>query len=367
MRFVWNVVENSSLNNEEAMIGAIRLFEELRPKSDNILQFLASDDKIRSSFAAKQVEEERFKAKLLCGKNREEWLKLIRESEEMQFFKGNIACLLRYDSKEFVEDIECFKVKLLHASIYFDDKEVRKEYALSLTKALIRIAHHWEQLVEQYIYDTSADAWKEKILHSTNPNYYKEVHTLLTADNLDELDFISIEDGERDWVKSANHIKMLFAESKFLEEEPYYRYGKIVSNGSKWRLHWTAGVLTFFPYRRNYAYCFDWIDTDSNYSFRRNIMLSHPNIEVDSDVNSCNQGIFWDWRVYFNYNGNSFMWGYDNIIYLLNRINEPKKRDSNHKNERDDKYFCIHMNELPDISQQGLLIRLTHLAKEASM
>ena len=125
MRFVWNVVENSSLNNEEAMIGAIRLFEELRPKSDNILQFLASDDKIRSSFAAKQVEEERFKAKLLCGKNREEWLKLIRESEEMQFFKGNIACLLRYDSKEFVEDIECFKVKLLHASIYFDDKEVK--------------------------------------------------------------------------------------------------------------------------------------------------------------------------------------------------------------------------------------------------
>jgi hypothetical protein len=366
MRFVWNVVENSSLNNEEAMIGAIRLFEELRPQSDNILHFLASDEKIRSSFAAKQVEEERFKAKLLCGKHKEEWLKLIREAEEMQFFKGNIACLLRHDSKEFVEDIECFKVKLLHASTYFDDKEVRKEYALSLTKALIRIAHHWDQLVEQYIYDTSAEAWKEKILHNTNPNYYTEVHTLLTADNLDELTFINIEDGERDWVKSANHIKMLFAESKFLEEEPYYRYGKIVSNGSEWRLHWTAGVLTFFPYRRNYAYCFDWIDTDSNYSFRRNIMLSHPNIEVDSDANSCNQGIFWNWRVYFKYNGNSFMWGYDNIIYLLNRNNDPKKRDSNHKNERNDKYFCIYMSELPDISQQGLLIRLTRLAEEAS-
>jgi hypothetical protein len=366
MRFVWNVVENSSLNNEEAMIGAIRLFEELRPQSDNILQFLASDEKIRSSFAAKQVEEERFKAKLLCGKHKEEWQKLIREAEEMQFFKGNIACLLRHDSKEFVEDIECFKVKLLHASTYFDDKEVRKEYALSLTKALIRIAHHWDQLVEQYIYDTSAEAWKEKILHNTNPNYYTEVHTLLTADNLDELTFINIEDGERDWVKSANHIKMLFAESKFLEEEPYYRYGKIVSNGSEWRLHWTAGVLTFFPYRRNYAYCFDWIDTDSNYSFRRNIMLSHPNIEVDSDANSCNQGIFWNWRVYFKYNGNSFMWGYDNIIYLLNRNNDPKKRDSNHKNERNDKYFCIYMSELPDISQQGLLIRLTRLAEEAS-
>ena len=60
------------------------------------------------------------------------------------------------------------------------------------------------------------------------------------------------------------------------------------------------------------------------------------------------------------------MWGYDNIIYLLNRNNDPKKRDSNHKNERNDKYFCIYMSELPDISQQGLLIRLTRLAEEAS-
>lgn len=367
MRFVWNIVENSNLNNEEAMIGAIRLFEELRPKSDNVLQFLTSDEKIRSSFAAKQVEEERFKAKLLCGKHKEEWLPLIREAEKMQFFKGNIACLLRHDSKEFLEDIECFKKKLIHAHTYFDNKEIRKDYALPLTKALIRIAHHWDQLIEQYIFDTSSEAWKENILHGSKPNYYKEVHSLLTTDNLDKLTFISFEDGRREWVKSANHIKMLLSETKFLEEEPYYRYGKIVSNGSEWRLHWTAGVLTFFPYRRNYAYCFDWIDPDSNYSFRRNNMLSHPNIEVNADDNSCNQGVYWNWRVYFKYNENSFMWGYDNIIYLLNRINEPKKRDSSHKNERNDKYFCIHMNELPDISQKGLLIRLTRLAEEALM
>ena len=107
-------------------------------------------------------------------------------------------------------------------------------------------------------------------------------------------------------------------------------------------------------------------DLSWNYCNDPHDMLSHPNIEVNADDNSCNQGVFWNWRVYFKYNDNSFMWGYDNIIYLLNRINEPKKRDSNHKNERDDKYFCIHMNELPDVSQKGLLIRLTRLAEEAS-
>lgn len=365
MRFVWNIVENSNLNNEEAMIGAIRLFEELRQRSGNILPFLASDEKIQSNYAAKQVEEERFKAHLLCGEQKEEWQSLISEAEKMLFFKGNIACLLRHDSKKFVEDIECFKMKLTHAHTYFDDKEVRKEYALPLTKALVRIAHHWDQLVEQYIYDTSAEAWKENILHSSTPDYYREVHSLLTTDDLGKLPFVNIEDGEREWVKSANHIKFLLSETKFLEEEPYYRYSKIVSNGSEWRLHRTAGVLTFFPYRRNYAYCFDWIDPDNDYSFRRNAMLSHPNIEVNADENSCNEGVYWNWRVFFKYNGNSFMWGYDNKVYLLNRINEPKKRDAKHQNKRKDKYFCIHMDELLEITQQGLLKRLSRLAEEA--
>lgn len=365
MRFVWNIVENSNLNNEEAMIGAIRLFEELRQRSGNILPFLASDEKIQSNYAAKQVEEERFKAHLLCGEQKEEWQSLISEAEKMLFFKGNIACLLRHDSKKFVEDIECFKMKFTHAHTYFDDKEVRKEYALPLTKALVRIAHHWDQLVEQYIYDTSAEAWKENILHSSTPDYYREVHSLLTTDDLGKLPFVNIEDGEKEWVKSANHIKFLLSETKFLEEEPYYRYSKIVSNGSEWRLHWTAGVLTFFPYRRNYAYCFDWIDPDNDYSFRRNAMLSHPNIEVNADENSCNEGVYWNWRVFFKYNGNSFMWGYDNKVYLLNRINEPKKRDAKHQNKRKDKYFCIHMDELLEITQQGLLKRLSRLAEEA--
>ena len=110
------------------------------------------------------MEEERFKAKLLCGEQKAEWLPLISEAEKMLFFKGNIACLLRHESKEFVEDIECFKIKLFHAQTYFDDKGIRKEYALPLTKALIRITHHWDQLVERYIYDTSAELLKAKLL-----------------------------------------------------------------------------------------------------------------------------------------------------------------------------------------------------------
>lgn len=362
MRFVWNIVENSNLNNEDAMIGAIRLFEELRTRSGNILPFLASNEKIRSNYAATQVEEERFKAQLLCGENKEEWSSLIYKAEKMLFFKGNIACLLRHDSKEFVEDIDCFKMKLSHAQTYFCDNGIRENYALLLTKALIRVSYHWNQLIDQYLYDTSADSWKVNILHGSKPGYYREVHTLLTTDNLEQLSFIGIEDGEEEWVKSANHIKKLFSETSFLAQEPYYRYGKIVSNGSKWRLHWVAGVLAFFPFGRRYVYCLDWIDPVHSYSFRRNVMLSHPNIEVDAD---CNEGIYWNWRIRFRYNGNSFEWVYDNNVYLLNRTDEPKKRDAKHKNKDNDEYFCIHMNNFPDITQQGFLKRLTNLANEA--
>lgn len=365
MHFAWNIVENSNVNNEDAMIGAIRLFEELRPQSENILSFLASVEDIHSNFAAKQVEEECFKAKLLCGEHKAVWQPLLNEAEKNPFFKGNIACLLRGEGIEFVADSECFKVKLSHAKRYFDDKGIRNEYAIPLTKALVRIAHCWDQIFEQYIYDTSAEAWKQDILHNTDNKYYAEVHKLLTTDNLEMLKFVNFEDGEYGWVKSANLIKKLLAETKFLETIPTSRYGNIVRNGSEWRIHWTTGVMTFFPYRKNYAYCLDWIDPDANYAFRRNSLLHHPGITVDEDVNPEVEGIYWQWRVFFNYKGNSFMWHYDNTIYLLNRQNNPKRRDAKHNNDRNDKYFCIHMNELPDVTQQGLLVRLSLLAEEA--
>ena len=91
-------------------------------------------------------------------------------------------------------------------------------------------------------------------------------------------------------------------------------------------------------------------------------MLSHPNIEVDAD---CNEGIYWNWRVIFRYNGNSFEWVYDNNVYLLNRTDKPKKRDAKHKNKDNDEYFCIDMDKFPDITQHGFLMRLTNLANEA--
>lgn len=175
------------------------------------------------------------------------------------------------------------------------------------------------------------------------------------------LDFVSIVDGENEWVKSANHIKNIFSETKFLDTPT--DYGNIVKSESSWRLRWANGVLAFYPYNARQAYCFDWVE--NNYSFRRNRLLHHPNISVDED-NPKVEGIYWQWNVFFKYNGNSYQWDNLNNIYLLNQQEERIRRDSMHKNDKsNDDYFCIPMDELPDITQKGLLAKLTKLAKEA--
>lgn len=359
IRFAWNIVENSNLSNEDAMIGAIKLFEELRSHSDSILQYLASEAKIQSNYATRQMEEERFKASLMTGHSSSAWIPLIHSAENYGFFRGNISCLLRYDKKDYVSDIDCFKKKFSIAYKYFDNKGVKEQYAFQLTQALIKVIHKWEQLNYQYLYDTSVEGWKQNILNKDNPSYYEEIHKLLMVDNLEDITFENIEDKMQVSLESANKIKEILALTDFLKQNTYY--GQIVRRSSSWRLYWDGSVVAFYPYKKYYAFCFDWIDANS--SFRRNELLHHPNIEVYNSNKSEYNNIYWDWTVYFSYKEHSYYWDNINNIYLLNNQNNPKRRP--HKNERGDEYFCIHMNELPKISKPSFLTRLTKLASEA--
>ncbi len=363
MHFVWNVVENGYLYHDDDMIGAIRLLEELRAKSGNILTFLASDEKIDSNFAAKQVEEERFKAHLLCGAEADLWRPLITEAEQMLFFKGNIACLLRHDALAFVNDRKCFATKLAHVQHLFDAQAVRQKFALPLTRALIRQVHAWNQLREQYIFDTSASAWKEHILHGLKPDYVREVHALLMADDVSLLPLVPVEDLDAGEAASTNRLKRLLADTPFLEAEPYERYSLMVSEGSEWRLHWGYGVVSFFPFGRGHAYCFDWERSNSGYTFRRNALLSCKDVEVWNQ-NVCNEGVFWDWKVFFSFHDHAFEWGNDNVVSLLAGKNR-KLRDAQHRNERGDKYFSLLMNEWPQVSHSEFLALLDGLIAEA--
>ena len=369
MRFSWNIVENSGLDNERNMIGAIRLFEELRPYSGSIIEFLSSNTTIKSKYASRQMEEERFKATLLNGESSSLWRPYLYEAEDHGFFKGNIACLLRHEGNVFVDDIECFKQKLAHAKEYFDYNGVKPEYAKEITQTLIRIMTRWDQLVginaDLYVFDTSSEGWKRNILNNDNPGYYNEIHQLLTVDSLKELPINYIDNNLGEWTHSANDIKRILAETDFLKQNNYY--GEIVKNSSQWRLKWAYGVLAFYPYGRNYAYNFDWIDPDWNYSFRRNYLLHNPEIIVNTGNNPECEGIFWKWVINFAYKNHFFAWNNHNEIFLLNENSQQKKRDAEHQNEKGDTFFVIRMNDYKGITPEELLALLTRLIEEAEV
>lgn len=353
-RFAWNIVENSNLSDERAMISAIRFVEELRPYCGDIISFLASDEQIKSDFASMQVAEERHKARLIKGNDSLSWVPLILETENMPFFKGNIACLLRDKDGDFSDDIERFKKKLSNAKKYFGDEAVNEEYALPLAKTLIKLLHNWNQLYNKYLFDTSSDAWKQNILN--NRDYYEEVDKLFMAEDLRVLKYEPIvKDGE-EWTESADKIKRIMSETSFLDGER--DYGKIVCPGSAWRLRWTGhNLLAFYPdYKRN-AYTMDWVDGD--YSFRRNDLLAHNNIEVD-EYNKTDGGVYWGWDIYFTYNGHRFYWNGNNMIYILDGNGNLKR-----KGKEDNEYFCINMYEFSDITQTDFLRKLSNLADEA--
>ena len=353
-RFVWNIVENGDMS-KESMVSAIRLVEELRPYCGDITSFLASEVQIKSNFASRQIDEEREKAHLIKGKDGVNWLTLIHEAENMPFFKGNIACLLRDKDGKFSDDIEYFKKKLSNAKNYFGDEAVNKKYALPLTKTLIKLLHDWNQLYNKYLFDTSSDAWKRNLLN--NSDYYAEVDKLFMAEDLSGFKYEPIvKDGE-EWTESADKIKRIMSETSFLDGER--DYGKIVCSGSVWRLRWTnRNLLAFYPdYKRN-AYTMDWVD--GNYSFRRNELLAHKNIEVD-EYNEASGGVFWGWEIYFTYNGHRFYWNCDS--YKVHILDE--NGNCMHNGKKDNEYLCIDMNEFPNITQTDFLRKLSQLAEVA--
>lgn len=263
--FVWNVAENSNIATEDAMIGAIRLMKELSAKSGDILTFLASYSPISSKFAERQILEERFKARLMLGENSAVWRKKIREAESNIFLKGNISCLLRKDSEEYVADFPMFVQKFNNICKYFDSDGVKDEYQVSLTKALIACCHSFDQLGYEgkcFVFDTSADNWRQHLLNKSVPSYYMEVDHLLMVDDLKKIKLVEIEETDKYWAENTNRIKHILAEGMIVDSD-------IVFHGSAWRLNrFRDNVWALYPSRAHHAYVFDWYSPDYTFMWK---------------------------------------------------------------------------------------------------
>lgn len=360
VQFVWNIAANSDVSSEANMIGAIRLMKEMSPYSKDILFFLANDGQISSKFAERQVAEERFKAKLMLGENAEEWKKHIRKAESNVFLKGNISCLLRKNNEEYVDDIKMFDQKYERICKYFDDNGIKKEYQVSLTKALIACCHTFDQLAHTaswYMFDTSAANWKMHFLNKGEVDYYQEINKiLLYSGELDQIEDVKLVDNEsvrQGW----DRVKDILAKKTFLDED-------IVYNQSKWRINAKFNVWLIYPYQGQSGYMFDRKSPD--YTFRRNELLRQEAISVEQNGYHRRGDIFGGFDVYFGYNGRRFFWHRENIIYLLGKNNGYIKRREFQKNEEGDKYFMINMNkeDMKLLDKDNFLNILTDLIHE---
>lgn len=363
--FVWNVAENSNIATEDAMIGAIRLMKELSAKSGDILTFLASYSPISSKFAERQILEERFKARLMLGENSAVWRKKIREAESNIFLKGNISCLLRKDSEEYVADFPMFVQKFNNICKYFDSDGVKDEYQVSLTKALIACCHSFDQLGYEgkcFVFDTSADNWRQHLLNKSVPSYYMEVDHLLMVDDLKKIKLVEIEETDKYWAENTNRIKHILAEGMIVDSD-------IVFHGSAWRLNrFRDNVWALYPSRAHHAYVFDWYSPD--YTFMRNKLfhqlLQEKKISLIDPLPRYpeREGIYGDWNIFFAYNNFRFYWVWDNYIYLVDDDNHWIKIKGRPNSDEGENHYRLDMNRCSDISPQGLLSNLTKLAHE---
>lgn len=363
--FVWNVAENSNIATEDAMIGAIRLMKELSAKSGDILTFLASYSPISSKFAERQILEERFKARLMLGENSAVWRKKIREAESNIFLKGNISCLLRKDSEEYVADFPMFVQKFDNICKYFDSDGVKDEYQVSLTKALIACCHSFDQLGYEgkcFVFDTSADNWRQHLLNKSVPSYYMEVDHLLMVDDLKKIKLVEIEETDKYWAENTNRIKHILAEGMIVDSD-------IVFHGSAWRLNrFRDNVWALYPSRAHHAYVFDWYSPD--YTFMRNKLfhqlLQEKKISLIDPLPRYPErdGIYGDWNIFFAYNNFRFYWVWDNYIYLVDDDNHWIKIKGRPNSDEGENHYRLDMNRCSDISPQGFLSNLTKLAHE---
>jgi hypothetical protein len=168
MRVVWNIVENSNIETIPAMIGAIRLIDDLAEYCHEIYNHIKDRD-ISNDFAKEQMEEEKDKAKKIIEDNT--WENKIINAEKAAFFKGAIRFLYKTNVNEY--DWGKFDERLEKSLRYFDSKGVTEDYKKDsiLFRFLVSNFEKWEHFYpwDKYkimlYYDNEISNWKTILTH----------------------------------------------------------------------------------------------------------------------------------------------------------------------------------------------------------
>ena len=358
MRVVWNIVENSGIETIPAMIGAMRLINELSEHSHEVYKFLSDPQpQIISNFAQEQISEEIAKAKqILNGEQRSDgkaWEEIITEAEKYAFFKGTIGFLFT-NVEGNNKDWDHFDKKWEKAKSYFDSKGVKDEYQVLLTRSLVVQCDNWEeQLYDKQIFNPNANTWKWIL---TAKNWKGPIHHILMGDEINP-------SNENNDAKVKQYVTSLF--DKF----PFKDMMEKIPDG---RFKWYGGRLAFY-YNKSDVITFDWDN------FHRNeILVKLKDDKRFSVLNNQTSIFFWGWNINFNYEdeGGKYYfqwWGRPNEkeldVYLMEDDWSFKERDKDNrttdKGTDEDNYFCFRVTKDMETNTKHFTDQLDNLIKQA--
>ena len=368
MRVVWNIVENSGIETISAMIGAMRLIDELSEGANDIYKLL-SKKKVKSNFAKDQVTEEITKAKQILdeygtlrkyngfckkadGSNYQTWEEIIIEAENYAFFKGSIRFLFT-DGEGNIYWCD-FDKKWTNAQKYFDENGVKDTCKVELTKSLVVQCDDWaNQLYDKQIFNPKSSTW-EWIL--TAKNWQTPIHNLLVVSSLVNIAPIN--------TNNDKNIEKYI--TPILNNLPYKEMIETVPDG---RFRWYKGRLGFYI-RQSKAIIFDW-DTWKRNELLHKLLQNHSAlIKINSEHKISGVDLFWGWDINFEYSSCCFQWwrNYDDQncdIYLMENDWNGYKRPNptSDKGTNEDNYYCFKVDETD--SSDSFVEKLDNLIKQA--
>lgn len=340
MRVVWNIVENSGIETIPAMIGAMRLIDELSEGADDIYNFLSNSQlQVKSNFAKDQVAEEIAKANQILNREQrsdgKSWEEIIIEAEKYAFFKGAIRFLFTTDGEGNINWCD-FDTKWGNAQKYFDENGVKdtenekyKTDASLLKAVLFHVENFWNYIEkEKYVFDNSYNTWKNNILLETG--WKNAVHNIMMGE-------LRIDKRDNDCLMYKN-----FYESKLLNYVANYQIGC--------RIRWyNKQHRALYQYGGNKEGIILDDDTNQDRCFFRNKILSglKGNLILENDCfNKTDNEFVWGWDIQFTYKYDNkvhhFQWHRDGYVRMIKDLGkcEPIVKDES-KDAPEEKWYCF--------------------------
>lgn len=186
MRVIRNIVNNSTIDNDESFLSALNLVRELARGQDNIYQYLEKN-MISSKFAAKQIDEEIIKAKLI--NESQENKNAIHKLEDSQFCRGSIGIFL-----DCLDEFSFEKLNILRKNIvqkYLNDRDISNDFRRALlTIGDNKFYNYWWSILHAVSAPKRcliANTEDLKFLFNRDPSYLKELFIVLMDKDLEEV------------------------------------------------------------------------------------------------------------------------------------------------------------------------------------